>query len=231
MANAKQMRVTYQTPAFRLSYPSLFEAKPTLNDKPGAPDLKYGITMLFPKKAVAEALKAQKHKAAQWMSTDNCMGFWSEIVKVARGNFGPEINLQGLKLTKFRDGDKPKETSGKIEENEKGFIVVRTTSKDKPQCLRQDKTVITDPGELYAGCWVRGLLTIAPFYKPNHGVTIYLAGVQKLADDAPFSSRPRAEDEFDAVAMDQSGVTSADGSGPVVSEGPNPWEQQGPANL
>ena len=231
MANAKQMRVTYQTTAFRLSYPSLFEAKPTLNDKPGAPDLKYGITMLFPKKAIAEALKNQKHKAAQWMSTDNCMGFWSEIVQVARGNFGPEGNLGAMKLTKFRDGDKPKD-SGKIEENEKGFIVVRTTSKDRPQCLRQDKTIITDPGELYAGCWVRGLLTIAPFYKPSHGVTIYLAGVQKLADDTPFSSRPRAEDEFDAVAMDASGV-AGDGSGVVATEGKNPWEQdqQGPANL
>ncbi|MFA5186864.1 MAG: ssDNA-binding protein [Patescibacteria group bacterium] len=223
MANAKQMRVTYQTTAFRLSYPSLFEAKETLNSKPGAPDLKYGITMLFPKKAIAEALKAKKHPAHLWIATDTCAGFWSEIVKVARGNFGPKINLAGLKLTKFRDGDKPKD-SGKIEENEKGYIVVRTTSKDKPQCLRQDKTVITDPGELYAGCWVRALLTIAPFYKPNHGVTIYLAGVQKLADDQPFSSRPRAEDEFDAVAMDASGV-AADGSGVVASEGANPWEQ------
>jgi hypothetical protein len=84
--------------------------------------------------------------------------------------------------------------------------------------LRQDKTVITDPSELYPGCWVRAVLTIVPFLKPNHGVTVYLAGIQKLADDATFSSRPRVEDEFDAVASE---TTDAAGAGQLTK---NPWE-------
>jgi hypothetical protein len=204
----KQVRSTYITPAFRLSYPALFEARAVMGNEAKK---MFGITMLFPKKSTAETLKAAKHPASTWLPTDNCMGMYAEITKIARANFGPEVDLKSLKLTKFRDGDKPKD-SGKIEEQDKGFIVVKSSSKDRPDCLRQDKTRITDPSELYPGCWARAVLTVAVFLKPQRGVTIYLAGVQKLADDTPFSSRPRAEDEFDAVATESTGV---DGSGAV----------------
>lgn len=210
----KQIRTTYQTPAFRLSYPALFEARETLNG-----DKKFGLTMLFPKAEMVQQLKAAKHAASTWMPTDSMKAFYQEILRVARGNFGPDVDLKSLKLTRFRDGDQPKE-SGKIDENEKGYIVVRTTSKDKPKCLRQDKTEITDPGEVYAGCWVRAILTIAPFLKPQHGVTIYLAGIQKLADDTAFSGRPRVEDEFDAVAA-EGGAVDAAGAGTIAK---NPWD-------
>jgi hypothetical protein len=216
--NTKQIRVTYQTPAFRLSYPALFEAVETLNG-----DKKFMATMLFPKADVAAKFKAEKHPASTWMPADNMKALYQEVVRVARSNFGPDVELGSLKLPKFRDGDKVKD-NGKIDENEKGYIVIRTTSKEKPKCLRQDKTVIGPEGssELYPGCWVRAVLTIAPFLKPNHGVTVYLAGIQKLADDAAFSSRPRVEDEFDAVASSPSAPAgAAAGEGAVTK---NPWE-------
>ena len=207
--NSKKVLVTYQTPAFRLSYPALFE--PTV--APGGTKAKFGITLLFPKKSTAEALKAAKHPASTWILADNCAGFWQEICKVARANFGPEVDLKTLKLPKFRDGDKPKE-SGKLDENEKGYIVARSTTETRPDCLRGDKTRITaeNSGELYPGCWVRAVLTISPFVHPvgGRGVTIYLAGVQKLADDLTFSSRPRVEDEFDAVAAEGQEGTGAE---------------------
>ena len=195
--NTKQIRVTYQTPAFRLSYPALFEAVETLNG-----DKKFMATMLFPKADVAAKLKAEKHPAATWMPADNMKALYQEVVRVARSNFGPD---------------------------EKGYIVIRTTSKEKPKCLRQDKTVIGPEGasELYPGCWVRAVLTIAPFLKPNHGVTVYLAGIQKLADDTAFSSRPRVEDEFDAVASSSAPAGVAAGAVGAVGEGAvtkNPWE-------
>ena len=211
--NSKQVRTTYITPAFRLSYPALFEAVAVMGDETKK---KFSVTMLFPKKSTVDRLKAAKHPASTWMPTDNCAGFYQEIVKVARANFGPDVDLKSLKLTKFRDGDKPKD-SGKIEENDKGYIVARASSATRPDCLRSDKTRITDPTELYPGCWVRAVVTIAIFTKPSRGVTIYLAGVQKLADDSTFSSRPRAEDEFDAVAADGAPV---DGSGVVMEDIP-----------
>lgn len=210
----KQVRSTYITPAFRLSYPALFEARAVMGNEAKK---QFGITMLFPKKSTAEAMKAAKHPASTWLPVDNCMGLYNEILKIGRANFGPEVDLKSLKLTKFRDGDKPKD-SGKIEEQDKGFIVVKSSSKDRPDCLRQDKTRITDASELYPGCWCRAVLTVAVFLKPQRGVTIYLAGVQKLADDTPFSSRPRAEDEFDAVATE---TTDATGAGAVVEQGDN----------
>jgi hypothetical protein len=157
--------------------------------------------MLFPKGPLAKELKAKKHPASTWIDENGVTGLWNEIQAVARGNFGPDVALDSLKLPKFRDGDKAKE-NGKMEESAAGCIVVKTSSKDRPQLFRADKTPITDAGELYAGCWVRAVLTVAPFLKPQHGVTIYLAGIQKLADDAAFSGRPRCEDEFDAVAAD-----------------------------
>lgn len=215
----KQIRVTYITSAFRLSYPALFEPVAVMGDETKK---KFNATMLIPKKSTAEALRAAKHPASTWISLDNCQGFYTEICKVARGNFGPDVDLKTLKLTKFRDGDKPKEGTGRIDDNEKGFIVVRTSSDTRPDCLRQDKTRITDPAELYPGCWVRAVVTVAPFLKPQRGVTIYLAGIQKLADDTTFSSRPRVEDEFDAVAVEGMDNT---GAGPVKVEGDkNPWE-------
>lgn len=219
MANT-QVRKTYQTPAFRLSYPALLEARETLNSKPGAPDLKFGCTMLFPKKELALALKAKKHPAATWIDENGVAGLWADIQAVARGNFGPDVAMDSLKLTKFRDGDKPKE-NGKMEESAAGMIVVKTTSKDKPQLFRADKTPITDAAELYAGCWVRAVLTVAPFLKPQRGVTIYLAGIQKLADDDAFSGRPRCEDAFDNAAAD-SGATFTGAQTAAVKQ---PWEE------
>ena len=217
--NDKQVRTTYITPAFRLSYPALFEAKAVMGDESKK---RFSATMLFPKASITAALKSQKHAASTWMPTDNCQAFYQEIVKVARANFGPDVSLPTLKLTKFRDGDKPKEGTGKTDENEKGYIVVRSSTETRPDCLRQDKTRISDPNELYAGCWVRAVLTIAPFLKPQRGVTVYLAGIQKLADDTTFSSRPRAEDEFDAVASEGGAGVVAEGAPSAATK--DPWE-------
>lgn len=204
MAQGKnqQVRQTFSTPAFRLSYPALTEAVDARMNKSGAPaakDMKFGCTMLFPKTATVAALKAAKHPASAWMSEDNCAGLYQAIQAVARGNFGPDRALNTLKIVKFHDGDQPKQ-NGKMDPNAAGYVWVKTTSLEKPTLMRQDKTVITDKAELYAGCWVRAILTVAPFTMPEHGVTLYLAGIQKLADDDTFSSRPRCEDEFDAVA-------------------------------
>ena len=213
MSTDKKVVSNFVTPAFRLSYPALFEAVAMMGDENKK---KFAATMLFPKKSKVAEIRASC-SAGKFLSDDNLAGFYGEITKIARANFGPEVDLKTLKLPKFRDGDKPKD-SGKIEENEKGYIVVKTTSETKPQCLSADKTrVLTDPNELYPGCWVRALLTIAPFvWQGRKGVTLYLVGIQKLGDDAAFSSRVRAEDEFDAVA----------GEAPVT-EAPSaaaPWE-------
>jgi len=215
----KQVRSTYTTAAFRLSYPALFEPVAVMGNEAKK---KYSVTMLFPKKSLVAQLVAQKHPAATWMPTDNCAGFYQEVVKIARANFGPDVDLKSLKLTKFRDGDKPKD-SGKVDENEKGYIVLRASSDTRPDVLRGDKTRIADAAEVYPGCWVRAVLTVSPFVHKvgGRGVTIYLAGIQKLADDTTFSSRPRAEDEFDAVATGEGSVPAP---AAIPAGEKDPWE-------
>lgn len=227
MANAQRVIKQFQTGAFRLSYPALLEAVDARLNKVGIPtakDLKFGCTMLFPKSATVAKLKAEKHPAAQFMSDDNCAGLYQTICQVARGNFGPEVDLTSLRLAKLRDGDKPRPQKGTIDENAVGYIWARATSKEKPTLLRQDKTVITDATELYAGCWVRAVLTVAPFTAPEHGVTLYLAGIQKLADDQRFSSRVRCEDEFDAVASEGTFMGTSPAAPAAHAVAKNPWE-------
>lgn len=214
----KTIRAPYQTTAFRLSYPSLFEATPDMNG-----NLKFSITMLFPKKDVVAQMKKANHPAAKYCAEDNCAGFWLEVNKVLRANFGPEAKPADFKITAFRDGDQPKK-NGKVDENAKGFIWTKATStlKSPPKCLRQDKTEITkmDEGELYAGCWARALLQISPFSKAARGVTYYIIGVQKIADDQAFSGRPRVEDEFDSVAESMDSPVAPASAGASA----NPWE-------
>lgn len=193
----KTIRSTYVTTAFRLSYPQLFEAKPDLSNR-----MRYSCSMLFPKAEVVAKMKQTNHPAAGYCAADNCKGFWGEVVKIARANFGEEVDLRTLKLPAFKDGDKPKPTTGKVEETTIGFVVVRATSKDKPSCMDASKVIITDPADIYAGCWVRAVLTIAPFVHSGNGVTVYLAGLQKICDDTAFSGRPRVDDVFDEVQQE-----------------------------
>lgn len=211
----KSVRIIYQTPAFRLSYPALFAPKDDLNGNP-----KYSAQMLFPKTALAKTLKTAKGPGYLWVSEDNLKGLYMECVKVAKQTFGPEVDLTALKMPNFRDGDKPK-SNGSKDDNAVGMIVINASSKEKPRCLRQDKTDITDESELYPGCWCRAVLCISAFNKPMaKGVTLYLNGIQKLADDQTFSGRPRVEDVFDDTAAEVGGVSGEISS--VDTEVP-PW--------
>lgn len=209
----QSIKRTYMTPAFRLSYPNLFDAVPDLSNR-----MRFNCVMLFPKAELVAKYKAENHPAAPYMSPDNCSAFWNEIVAIAKSNFGPEVQMNTLKLVTFKDGDAPK-PDGKVDETNKGHFAVRTTSKDKPDCRGQDQNVRADEGEFYAGCWVRAVLTVAPFFEPQRGVTTYLAGIQKIADDDAFSGRPRVEDVFDAVAVD--GAVAQ----PSLEPGAMPWAQ------
>lgn len=210
----KSVRIIYQTPAFRLSYPALFEPKDDLNGNP-----KYSAQLLFPKTALAKTLKTSKAPGYLWVSEDNLKGLYQECIKVAKQTFGPEVDINSLRMPNFRDGDKPKPNGAK-DDNAAGMIVINASSKEKPRCLRQDKTDISDPSELYPGCWCRAVLCISAFHKPMaKGVTLYLNGIQKLADDQTFSGRPRVEDVFDDLPSE---LLTAQSAAPVVDDVP-PW--------
>lgn len=59
---------------------------------------------------------------------------------------------------------------------------------------------ITDPLELYSGCYVRASINFFSFNtNGNKGVAAGLGNVQKWADGEPLNGRVRAEDEFEAL--------------------------------
>ena len=59
---------------------------------------------------------------------------------------------------------------------------------------------ITDPLEVYSGCYVRASITFYPFNtNGNRGIACGLQNIQKWCDGEPLNGRVRAEDEFDAL--------------------------------
>ncbi len=59
---------------------------------------------------------------------------------------------------------------------------------------------ITDPLELYSGCYVRASINFFAFNtNGNKGVAAGLGNIQKWAEGEPLNGRVRAEDEFEAL--------------------------------
>lgn len=184
----KRIFETVITPAFRVSFPALFEP---VEYPVGSGQKKYSVTMYIPK-------------------TTDLTSFKLAIKKVAVGSFGADIDLSTLKLPLFRDGDKPTQT-GKIIAEAKGCWVVKATSKEKIDVILQDKSPAT-PDDMYSGCWARAVIAVGSYIHPvgGRGVTLYLNGVQKIKDDTAFSGRPRVEDVFDAIVSEPIGNDDTD---------------------
>lgn len=163
------------TPKFRVSFPQLFE--PSAMDENSKP--KYGVTMLFPKGVSLKALE-KAHDAA----------LEDGIEKLWKGK--KPKNLR----SPFRDGDEEEDYSEK--EGYPEHIFVRASSLQKPGVIDADKEKISDPAEVYAGCYARATVVAYAYdVAGNRGVAFGLQNVQKLKDGKAFSGRMKAEDEFD----------------------------------
>jgi hypothetical protein len=81
-----------------------------------------------------------------------------------------------------------------------GHLFINTSTKNKPGLVNQANKPITDPDEIYSGCWVRvELNAFAYAQKGNKGVSFGLNNVQKLGDDERFGGRRPAEQVFAPV--------------------------------
>ena len=77
---------------------------------------------------------------------------------------------------------------------------VNSNSKEKPGVVDRKRVPITDPLELYSGCYVRASINFYAFNtNGNRGVAAGLGNIQKWEDGEPLNGRVRAEDEFDAL--------------------------------
>ncbi len=188
------------TPEFRVSWPSVFEAK-AFEDQ----EAKFSITMLFDKKTDITALKRACHNAAveKW---------GSDKTKWPKSAEGRPLRMP------FTDGDLKTDVEGYA-----GTTVVKATSKQRPGVVDQQRHPITaDDRTFYGGCYARAeLLAFAYDHKGNRGVSFGLQNVQKLRDGKSFSGRKAAEDVFDAIEDNTNNMDSYDGveSGDAINAG------------
>lgn len=177
------------TPPFRVSYPHLFKPQaPKPTDKP-----KYSVTMLYPKgeKLIGQAPGGEPRSI-------------QEAIKNAKlAAFGPKENWPEDLESPVNDGDDPK-YAGK--EGYKGHWVIKaTTGEDqRPGVVGPDAVPITEPSEIYPGCYARAYVYAYRWeYMNKQGIGFILDHVQKLKDGKSFGGKKPVEQVFGAVDIDE----------------------------
>lgn len=161
------------TPKFRVSFPEVFEAKAF--DENSKP--KYSVTMLFEEGADLSEIEAIIEEA---------------IVE----KFGKNVPKNLIRPI-MDQGEK------EYDGYEAGSMFARASSNSRPGVVDGAKVRITDPEQLYAGCYARATVTAYAYggagskFKP--GVALGLGNVQKLAEGEPLGGRTSPEEDFDAV--------------------------------
>ena len=133
------MSTQITTGKVRFSYCNLFTPRAV---QEGATP-KYSVTLLIPKsdKATMQKIKAAMDEAKQ---------------KFMASNSGKKLPTN-LKST-LHDGDGERPNGGEFGEECKGCYVITVSSNNKPVLVHADKTPLTDPQELYSGCYGRAII-------------------------------------------------------------------------
>jgi len=169
----KVMGDKVMTPEFRVSFPSVFEARAFSEGQ----TKKFELTALFPAGTNLDAMKALAKQAA--------VDKWGD--KIPAGLRSP-----------FRDGSEKPDLDGY-----EGTVFVKMTSLQKPGVVDQNVQPIIEPSEFYGGCYARASITAYAYDQMgNKGVSFGLQNVQKLRDGDAFSGRGKPEDDFEPVATD-----------------------------
>lgn len=165
------------TPVFRASYANVWEPAPTQSG-----ELKYSISMIFPKDTDLSAIRA----AIKQCITDK---------------LGPDEKKwpKGLK-NPLRDGD----TDRDADEYQNAFFM-NAASKNQPGIVGPDVQPLLDRDEFYSGCWARATINFFYYDKNgNRGVGVGLNNLMKVKDDARFDGRASATSDFSSFAAEDS---------------------------
>lgn len=175
------------TPEFRVSYPHVFKPQsPKATDKK-----KYSITMLF-----------KKDTELMGSSPDGKPRSLKRIIKNAKlAEFGAEENWPDGLASPIIDGDSPQYRD---KPGYKGHWVLKATSSEdqRPGVVDQEMTPITEPAQLYPGCYARAYVYARVWeYMGKKGVQLILDHVQKLRDGKAFGGKKPVEQVFSPVPM------------------------------
>ena len=166
----------------RFSFCYLFEPQEAL----GGGDPKYSITLLIPK---SDTQTVGKIKAARAEARD------LDCTRNGANALPPKPNHT------LRDGDGEKDNGDPFGPECAGCYVIKVKSKQKPVVVDNQGNPITDPAEVYGGCYGRASIN---FYGYNtagqKGVSASLLAVQKLCDGEPFGTVGSADDFNDGYS-------------------------------
>ena len=163
----------------RFSYVNIFEPKKNEDGTDG----KYSVTLLIPK------------------SDTVTLGKIKEAMTEARENFCKRNGATALPqkpVHTLHDGDGTRDNGDPYGPECKGCYVITVSSKQKPVIVDNFRVAITDPGEVYSGCYGRASIN---FYGYNSngkkGISAGLLSIQKLHDGEPFGTMGSADDFAD----------------------------------
>lgn len=160
----------------RFSFCHIFEPQ----EPQGGGDPKYSLTLLIPKSDTAT------------------LGKIKEAMAEARENFCKRNGVNALPPKPnhtLHDGDGQRPSGDDFGPECKGCYVITVSSKQKPVIVDNLRNPITNPSELYSGCYGRAAIN---FYGYNtagkKGISAGLLSVQKLHDGEPFGTVGSADD-------------------------------------
>lgn len=163
----------------RLSYLNAFTPK-LMQD--GTTE-KYSVTLLIPKKdkQTLDKIKAAMEEAKK---------------QFQQKNPGKRIPTN-LKHT-LHDGDGERPSGGEFGPECKGHMVMTVSSKNKPVLVYADKTPLTEPTELYSGCYGRAVLNFYVYDTSGSiGISAGLNGIMKIADGEPLAGGVVTDADWD----------------------------------
>ena len=160
----------------RFSFCHIFEAQ----EPQGGGDPKYSVTLLIPK---SDTVTLGKIKAAMAEARENFC------------NRNGANALPAKPVYTMHDGDGQRPSGEDFGPECKGCYVITVSSKQKPVIVDAFRNEITDPAEVYSGCYGRASINFYGYSKAGKkGISAGLLSVQKLSDGEPFGTVGSADD-------------------------------------
>lgn len=160
----------------RFSFCNIWEAKAGQDGG----DPKYSVMLLIPK------------------SDTQTLGKIKAAMAEAREKFCEKNGASALPanpINPLHDGDGVKPNSGEPYGPEcKGCYVINASSKQKPVIVDAFRNEITNPTEVYSGCYGRASINFYGYNNKKKGIGAGLLSIQKLSDGEPFGTVGSADD-------------------------------------
>lgn len=172
------MSTKITTGKVRFSYVTL--AQPKASEEGATP--KYSVVLLIPKSDTATLQKIKKAIA--------------EAADAFRARNG-QASLPGTPMSPLHDGDGQKPNGGEYGDECKGCWVMNASSQNKPLVIDSFGNDITDPNEIYSGCYGKAVINFYGYNNRRKGIGCGLLGVKKLHDGDPLGGVMATADDFE----------------------------------